>query len=197
MTSDSGAPRIGLRLKYGGPALEGGHMNATDAGVAIAAAGRLIECASEVVLGAEGQVSLEVDAHFRDGSFDIQFSAVSWVNHVLAMVHYADLKTIVGIIFGEGGVLWLYARLRGKAEKVTKNGPDVTINAGSNTYTTTTNVYNVLVSGDAAQAMRDLVSPMKKEGVDNLMCQPENVPPIVLQKDDVEAFDEPVSEETI
>lgn len=80
-----------LDLKYDGPALKGGRMPAQDAGLAIAAAGKLVELSSNYLLGGEGQVPAEVDSRFREGSFEIAFSVGPWVDVQFSLIAGQEL----------------------------------------------------------------------------------------------------------
>lgn len=185
------APRQKLALKYDGPALKGGRMPAYEAGRAIAAAGRLVELSSKHLLGGDGQVTVEVDSQFREGSFEIAFSVVPWVNVQIGLIADPVLVKAVASVFGSFGLLWAIKELKGVIPdniNINLTGNKFTFLKGGDHIEVDGNVGKLLMDGEAIEASRTLVEPLKKEGIDSLQSDPHNGKPLVLVKDDVRYF---------
>ena len=200
MTNSDDPSLVSFGIKYDGPGLRDGRMSASDAGLAIMAAGRLVERASDRALAGGGQVSLEVDANFRSGSFDIHLTAVAWVGEVISTVSIEDLSNIVKMLFGGGGLLALFKLLRGRqpeSVEIDEQG-GVQLTVGGENNDVSIDVYNLFLDVETRSAARDLVRPVESAGVDKMVVLPPGDSPLEIWRDEVDWFDlEPSQREIV
>ena len=201
MTNSDDPSLVSFGIKYDGPGLRDGRMSASDAGLAIMAAGRLVERASDRALAGGGQVSLEVDANFRSGSFDIHLTAVAWVGEVISTVSIEDLSNIVKMLFGGGGLLALFKLLRGRqpeSVEIDEQGGVVQLTVGGENNDVSIDVYNLFLDVETRSAGRDLVRPVESAGVDKMVVLPPGDSPLEIWRDEVDWFDlEPSQREIV
>ena len=201
MTNSDDPSLVSFGIKYDGPGLRDGRMSASDAGLAIMAAGRLVERASDRALAGGGQVSLEVDANFRSGSFDIHLTAVAWVGEVISTVSIEDLSNIVKMLFGGGGLLALFKLLRGRqpeSVEIDEQGGVVQLTVGGENNDVSIDVYNLFLDVETRSAARDLVRPVESAGVDKMVVLPPGDSPLEIWRDEVDWFDlEPSQREIV
>ena len=201
MTNSDDPSLVSFGIKYDGPGLQDGRMSASDAGLAIMSAGRLVERASDRALAGGGQVSLEVDANFRSGSFDIHLTAVGWVGEVISTVSIEDLRNIVTMLFGGGGLLALFKLLRGRqaeSVEIDEQGGVVRLTVGGENNDVSIDVYNLFLDVETRSAARDLVRPVASAGVDKMVVLPPGDSPLEIWRDEVDWFDlEPSQREIV
>lgn len=162
-------PETRFTVTYEGPELRGGRMDARELGQAILSTSKLIERAGGLSFPGEQQISLEVDAKFREGSFEVVYHIVSWVGQKYAALSAHDLETIYTMIFGTGGAIKLLLFLKGrKPERVDKRGTDVSINIEGERAHVDMRVYNFVTDPQSAEAFKGLVAPLRREGINRV-----------------------------
>lgn len=101
-----------FQLKYNGPAVDAGRMDARELGPAILAVGTLLEQASVLMYGPDRKVNVEVRADFEHGSFGIHFDVLQLVRDAYELLGVEATRTIFEVLFGGVSVLSVSALLR-------------------------------------------------------------------------------------
>lgn len=171
-----------LSVKYRGPDVERGRMNALDLGPAIFGVGQMVGGASRTLFNDDTRVRAEVQADFPRASFGIEFFAVAAVRDLLASITLEQLAAVATILGFGGvgavqGVLKLLRWQRGrKIDSVEQIGDRYTIKIQDDSVNITINEYKVFVNPEVRQGFKALVQPLESEGVTEVAVKAENEP---------------------
>jgi hypothetical protein len=184
-------PEMQLQLKYDGPALADGRMNARDLAPAIMAFADAVERTTELTYRGAGRVHVEVVADFRRGSFAIELAAVATQGELLTLT-LEDLANISGllgisIIPGMRGLWHIVKRQAGRpVEKVERNGDiyNVTVQGGAS-FTLNSAEFQLFSDSRLRSDLDKIAEPLERPGVENLTIGPpraEEPPPVKVLK---------------
>lgn len=191
------ATEMKLGMRYVGPAVEGGRLDADELGTAILGLATAMGRTSRILYGDETRVRLEVQADFEKGSFGIEFFAVASAVDLLPALTLEQLYQI-GMILGAGGlgggVIGLLRWLRGRKPKsVDRKGDTVVIqNQDGETQTINLNVYNVYGDPQVRGGLASVTRPLEHEGVDFVEVRIEKEEPQRIERADRDSFEKAV-----
>lgn len=178
-------------LKYEGPAVDAGRMNAREIGPVLFAASSLLETSSTLLYGKDGKVRLDVLSDFQHGSFLIDFSVVAQAAENISLLGREELKLIletVGLV-GGGGLIGLLLKLRGrKPEKVqAEDGRSVLI-FNDNRIILNAHESRLYFDSEVRESLNGVVAPMRKPGIDSLWFGPGREPNNKITSDEADFF---------
>jgi len=191
-----------FEVKYDGEALRDGRMPVRDLAPALLALGELFTEASQLLYPDNEPVALEIQAT-REGSFEVdlilQAAGMGWdqlttdpVESAAALVLFKEIVIGDSLDFSFFGMLkWLKGKLAADEE----DGPEpgqVTLRAEDGTEITVRSEVAALSSDPGIRKKaREVVEPLKRDGVDTLQFRSGAKPTVELEKGDIPAFDLP------
>jgi hypothetical protein len=191
-------------LSYDGDQLRDGQMDVRELGPALLAVGDLLSEANQEVNGGRVTLSVNVQAGFEKGSFDISLvtnqGPLSELMSLVTGDHIVVASALVLLLFGGRGSLFdLLKWLAGnKPEKVEPQEKDlVRITANNSSITVNTNVFKFYGNPAMRQAVKPLINPLKRPGIDTLKAISEKEVMLEIGKKDVPALTEIDMEERI
>lgn len=178
-------------LKYEGPAVDAGRMNAREIGPVLFAASSLLETSSALLYGNEGRVRLDVLSDFQHGSFVVDFSVVAQAAENVSILGQDELRLIletVGLV-GSGGLVGLLLKLRGrKPEKVeTENGKTVLV-VNDNRITLNAHESRLYFNSEVREGLNGVVEPVRRQGINALRFGQGRNPSSKITREDADYF---------
>jgi hypothetical protein len=190
-------------LSYDGEALKSGQMDVRDLAPALLAASDLLSEANRQVNQDRVTLSVSVQGGFEKGSFDITLVTNQGVLSQLASLVTGDriiaASALVMLLFGGRGLLDLLKWLAGtKPERVEKepNG-DVRFTLRGSEMVINGNVYIFYENPSMRKAIKPIVNPLMREGIDFLRAIAEKKILLELEKKDVPSLAEIDMEEKV
>jgi len=183
-------------LSYEGPALAENRMAVRDLAPALLALGDLAHQAQRFAEPLAPQISLDVTA-FEHGSFGAELAMV--VRHVMDTMS-SDPASAVANVFQITIGTFMLGKWLHRHPQATKSQLGRGQVRYSDPATGTTQVFNNSVvnfyeqNPGARSAARDVVKPLKQEGVDRLVVKQGDEVLAEVDKDDIEAFEVPEGE---
>lgn len=189
-----------FEVKYDGEALREGRMPVRDLAPALLSLGELFTEASLLLFPENDPVSLEIEAT-RAGSFAVglilQATDMAWDQ--LSSLEPAEAGTAL-ILFKElviGGsvdmsLMGLVKWLKGQHIDEEEPGPEpgmVTLRAGDSVVVVRTEVAGLNRDTRIRKKLREVVEPLRREGVDVLEIRSDSEPTVELGRDDIPAFE--------
>jgi hypothetical protein len=183
-------------LAYDGPALQDGRMAVRDLAPALIALGDLFNEANIIAFPDAPPVSLEIRA-FQEGSFEVVLHlSPSDIVTVFSTQTAVAAATLVTLVMGaRAGVLAVIRRLHkhkvAAREELTSGVTRLTLDDGT-VLETPTSVVLIVQRESARRYARQVLSPLKKEGIDRFKVELPRTdePPLIITDEDAEAFDE-------
>jgi hypothetical protein len=195
-----------FEVKYDGDALREGRMPVRDLAPALLALGQLFTEASQLLFPENDPVSLEIEAT-REGSFEVELilhgAGMGWdqlSTHPVATA--ATLVVFKEVVIGDSIDLSLFGLLKwlkGKLITEQKEGPEpgqVTLRAEDGLeITVQAEVAALSTDPGIRRKAREVVEPLRRDGVDSLEFRSDEKPTVTLEKEDVPAFELPEAED--
>jgi hypothetical protein len=184
--------RPGFTLTYGGPALADGSMSVHDLAPALMSLGDLFHEAHAVVNPDAPPISLDIRA-FREGSFEVHLNvSLQEVANLLVAPNAQALANLVSIVMGSRGFFGLARLLRGrevrKREDIGAGMTKITLIDGTSIETPGPAV--VLYERESARRYgRQVLDPLKREGIEELRVLGHEQTPLVVPKDEADVLD--------
>lgn len=193
---------MGFALKYEGPAVERGRMDARELGPALISVANLLERTSQLLWGEGGKVRVDVDADFQQGSFFIDFAvAPEWADQ-LSQLNREDLKLILqvlGVTGGGGGLIALLKWLRGRKPDKVEPQPNggISISIDAETLTLNVNETKVYLDQRVRESLDGVVEPIRRAGIDAVEFGPDHQLTERVEKNEAEYFKAPATPEAV
>jgi hypothetical protein len=190
-------------LSYDGDELRTGQMDVRELGPALLAVGDLLSEANQEVNGGRVTLSVNVQAGFEKGSFDISLitnqGPLSELMSIVTGEHIIVASALVMLLFGGRGLLDLLKFLAGnKPEKLEPQENDrIRLTANHSSITVSVNVFKFYGNPSMRQAVKPLVNPLKRPGIDTLKAISGNKVILEVAKKDVPALTEIDMEEKV
>lgn len=195
-----------FEVRYEGDALRDGRMPVRDLAPALLALGQLFTEASQLLYPENDPVSLEIEAT-REGSFEVDLIlhgvGAGWdqlstnpVESAAALVLFKE------IVIGDSIDLSLFGLikwLKGKLITEQREGPEpgeVTLRTEDGSeITVKSEVAGLSRDPQIRKKAREVVEPLRRDGVDTLEIRSDDKPTVQLEKDDIPAFEVPETED--
>lgn len=190
-------------LSYDGDELRDGQMDVRELGPALLAVGELLSEANQEVNGGRVTLSVNVQAGFEKGSFDISLvtnqGPLSELMSLVTGEHIMVASALVVMLFGGRGFLDLLKWLAGnKPDRVEPQEKDVIrLTANNSDMTVNVNVFKFYENPSMRQAVKPLINPLKRPGIDTLKAIADKKVILEIAKKDVPALTEIDMEERI
>lgn len=192
-----------FEVKYDGDALRDGRMPVRDLAPALLALGQLFTEASQLLYPDNDPVALELEAT-EEGSFSahliLQGAGAAWdqISTISSGEGLASLVVFKEFIIGDSvdlslfGLIKALQRRRVVEEVPAPNPGEVTLRLEDGTeLTVKAEVAGLSSDPQIRRKAREVVEPLRREGVDDLQIRSEGKGAIRLEKDDVPAFEVP------
>jgi hypothetical protein len=195
-----------FEVKYDGDALRDGRMPVRDLAPALLALGQLFTEASQLLYPENDPVALDIQAT-REGSFEVELilrgAGAAWDQlSTHPMESAAALVLFKEVIIGDAADLSLFGLIKWlKGQRVVEesDGPEpgeVTLKADDGSQITVKpEVAGLNRDPQIRRKAREVVEPLRREGVDNLELRSGGGSTVRLEKDDVPAFEIPEVED--
>jgi hypothetical protein len=195
-----------FEVKYDGDALRDGRMPVRDLAPALLALGQLFTEASQLLYPENEPVALDIQAT-REGSFEVELilhgAGAAWDQlSTHPMESAAALVLFKELIIGDSvdpSLFGLIKWLKGKLVVEESDGPEpgeVTLKADDGSQVTVKpEVAGLNRDPQIRKKAREVVEPLRREGVDNLEIRSGAESTVRLEKDDVPAFEIPEVED--
>lgn len=195
-----------FQVKYDGEALRDGRMPVRDLAPALLALGQLFTEASQLLYPENDPVSLEIEAT-REGSFEVELilhgAGMAWDQlSTNPMESAAALVVFKEIVIGNSvdpSLFGLIKWLKNKLVQQESDGPnpgEVTLRAEDGSeITVKAEVAALNQDPQIRKKIREVVEPLRREGVDKFEVRSDAKPTVELGEDDVPAFEIPEVEE--
>ncbi|MGD9734424.1 MAG: hypothetical protein AB7V58_02260 [Solirubrobacterales bacterium] len=192
-----------FEVKYDGEALRDGRMPVRDLAPALLALGQLFTEASQLLYPENDPVSLEIEAT-KQGSFSVDLilhaSQMGWdqISSMSVTEGFTALYVFKDFVIGDSADLSLFKLIKWlKGRRIVKEeeGPE----PGTTTLRTEDG-SEIIVKAEVAglnrdprirRKVRDVVEPLRKDGVDTIEFRSDSQKAVELEKDDVPAFEVP------
>jgi hypothetical protein len=203
-SSLAGSDSVKVTVKYDGPAIEGGRMDARDLAPAMLATAKLYEHVGALMYGSTTGLKIEVQANFREGSFayDIVTRVAELTQHLIQNVSVSD-------VIATGTMLVAAVKsARGRKPKeivpVPATGPPVPesppqskiVFHDGDVITVNFNVGQIFLNPTVREDVEGIVAPLKKEGIEDFDVQ-SPVGDVHVQKNEVDYFSAPLADEQV
>jgi hypothetical protein len=195
-----------FEVKYEGEALRDGRMPVRDLAPALLALGQLFTEASQLLYPDNDPVALEIQAT-REGSFEVdlilQAAGMGWdqlstspLESAAALVVFKEVVIGDSVDFSLFGLLkWL----KGKLAAEEKDGPEpgeVTLRSEEGAEITVRSEVAALGRDPGIRKKaREVVEPLRRDGVDKLQFRSDSKSTVELEKEDIPAFELPDDED--
>ncbi len=185
-------------VKYEGPALVEGRMPVADLAPALLALGELFTEASLVAYPEREPVSLNIRADPERGSFLVWLAVQSpdmWDQaiNLLSGPAITALLNLQGVIFGDGGFLWLLKALGGQRissrEPLPSGSFRLTLPDGA-VYESSSEALDLYDRPSARAKARRVVDPLRREGVERVEFRRDDVPVLEVGAADLPGYAE-------
>lgn len=192
---------MGFALKYDGPAVERGRMDARDLGPALISVADLLERASELIYGEQGKVRVDVEADFERGSFFIDMAILPEFAGYISHLTREDIQLILAVlgVSGGGGLVgllrWLKGRKPDKVEPVDGGRVSITINDQSRTLNF--HESKVYLDPRVRSSLEGMVAPLRKDGIDAVEFGPDHTLTERVEKEEASYFEAPARPEAV
>jgi hypothetical protein len=195
-----------FEVKYDGEALRDGRMPVRDLAPALLSLGELFTEASLLLFPENEPVSLEIEAT-KEGSFDVglilQAAGMAWdqISSMNPMEAGTSLILFKELVIGgsaDMSLMGLVKRLKGQRITEEVEGPEpgrVTIKTADTEIVVRTEVAGLNRDSRIRKKLREVVEPLRREGVDILEIRSDSEPTVELEEQDIPAFDLPDSED--
>ena len=176
-------------VTYAGPALTEGRMPVADLAPSLLALSELFTEASRVSYPEREPASLNIRADTERGSFLVWLAVQSpgaWdeVRDLLSGAAITALVNLQGVIFGEGGILWLLKTLGGRRiiarEQLPSGRFRLTLPDGA-VYESSAEAVDLYDRPSARQKARRIVEPLRQQGIDRVEFTTDDHPDPVLE----------------
>ena len=168
---------MSLYLKFNGPAVEGGRLEASELAPALIGLHGLAEVACQAVHGDGTKVRLDIKAELRQGSFITDFWLVAADGQLLEGLSIEDLYHLKELIIGTGGVgllalcKWLKGRRIARLEKQDTQAAEgralVHAEDGSSIQISL-HLGDLITDAKTSAKLKDLVTPLDNPGIDSM-----------------------------
>jgi len=200
-TVDESATRF--TIVFDGPAVADGAMDVRDLAPSLLALGALCQRANEVLNPDRVVVSVRVEAEIKVGSFDVtclfdqsiaeQIKGLfghDRIHDVNELLRFLGISGVSGLSIG---LLKLLKALKGKSAKdlPRDSQSNVTININNSVLIVPAEVLRLASDPQVRQNADRLVTPLRREGVDELRFEVRQEIVETLHKDDAAAFEVP------
>lgn len=196
---------------YKGPAVEAGRMNAKVLAPALFGLAELVERSAQVVYGQPDLLTVQVDANFRRGSFEIDLMAAAITfgaqpNLVRLSIEQIDvLLRWIGLVGGADDSLFGALKLLGgrrveRTEPTQRGGTNIIITGDHAHVTVSPPVIGLLTDVDTRAAACSVVEPLEQPGVASFESRAQgagarDTQPLILTASDLPALRAPVDVE--
>lgn len=190
----AGEEAVQVTVKYEGPGVANGQMDARDLAPAMLATAHLFEHSAALMYGSTTTLKIDVQADFRGGSFsyDIITRAVQIGQTLLSNMSVSD-------VIATGTLLFLAVRrARGRVPKeIVKDGPapSITFHDGE-TISVSVHVAQLFLNPTIRADIEEVVEPLKREGIDEFHLKSPTVDSVV-SSDEVDYFAAPVGDNEV
>ena len=189
-----------FQIVYDGPALADGKMDVADLGPALIALGEVVARTNQILNGDRATVTVRINASSKPGSFP---SLLELYQQTKALIPDGEIKTgldilaVLGMAAAEnpqgviGGVVDLWLKLRGENPKVVSENHEnrtATIEADGENYTVNQTVLNVYGDQVIRQHFYPIVSPLNRDGVDEIRTEHSGVVSARIAKNQAPVF---------
>lgn len=201
MASDSDVatspPEVSFRAAFEGPAVEDGRINARAFAPSLSGITSLVETSAEIFFTTGGDVTLQVRANFRKGSFEFGLVALAAVaNQLWQNLSISDLKlmlTSIGLVGRNPKSLLRLILEHGDSPvegiEPLRNGlVNVHIHGDNNSVTVNgvdERVAKLLISQQVREAVPEAVSPLDRPGITHYRLGPAKQPVLRISKEDL------------
>jgi hypothetical protein len=197
--------RADFQLVYDGDALSDHTMDVDELAPALLAVGNLCREANRILNGERADVAVRVRADFERRCFDIHFELIQslyeQVKTLLGEEHVATAKTLlewIGIL-GPTGAIGLFGFLKLRRGRSISNSERLESAVGAPSYRITFEgdrnsivisepVYKLANDAKISKTQREIVRPLRKEGISELRFQDEDRVVDIVSKADVDSF---------
>jgi hypothetical protein len=191
-----------FEVKYEGEALRDGRMPVRDLAPALLALGQLFTEASQLLYPENEPVSLEIEAT-KEGSFEVGLvlhaAGMAWDQISTNPLGSAGALLIFkeAIIGGNkdislfGLVKWLHGKLVKAEEPGSEPGEVILVLEDGSKITVPLEVAALNRDPQIRKKLRQVVEPLRREGVDSLEIRTDDKPTVELNEEDVPAFEVP------
>jgi len=186
-------------LTYEGPALDDGRMDVGELAPALLALSEIFRAANRIARPTSPPVSLDIRA-FEPGSFRVVLDLgqaqgiVEQLTTLLSSQVPTALANVVSIVVGANGLFSLIKKLRHRSvrreEQPRFNRTRLTLDDGT-TIDTDSSVVVLYRDEAVRKAARQVVSPLSQDGVQRAIVKQPDSEAVVLDKDEIDAFEVP------
>jgi hypothetical protein len=193
----AGDTEMKLDVRYRGRAVNGGRMAAVDLGPAIFAVGEIFGAAARELYRDEASIRVEVQADLQRASFGIEFFAVALPGGLVPQLTLQDLANVAAIlgfagitpVAGYMGVTRLIRWVRSrKIDRVERVGDNIQITINDQSTNVTVNEYRIFVNPEVRKGFKNLTAPLEKPGIDEVLIEPEGLPPERITREERSSF---------
>lgn len=193
----NGDTEMKLDVKYRGRDVDSGRMAAVDLGPAIFAVGEIFGAAAREIYKDEARIRVEVQADLQHSSFGIEFFAVAIPGGLVPQLTLQDLANVAAILGFAGGttvagvmgvtrlIRWVRGRKIDRAEPV---GDRIKITINDESTNVTINEYRIFVNPEVRKGFKNLTAPLERPGIDEVVIEPEGLPPERIVRDERASF---------
>lgn len=191
-----------FEVKYDGPALQSGRMPVNQLAPALLSLGQLFTEASRLLNPESDPVSLEIQAT-KEGSFEVELilhaAELGWDQMSTLSPGEALTSLVVFKEFVIGGsidmsLMGLLRRLKGRRITDETEGQEpgqIVIHVDDLTIVVPEEVARLNRSIEIRRKAREVVEPLRSDGIDALEFRSDDEPTVELQEEDIPAFDLP------
>lgn len=173
------ADRSNITIAYTGSTVDDGTMDVSILGPALMALGTLVNEANNALNNDNSQIAVKVNADFQKGSFEIQLDVIrtitaqlqSLFNNPVSVEDILSVLGLVGTLHGITGIpsviefiKWVRKR---KIDKIVKREDGMcTVSIKDESVNVNINVINLYQSVLIRESLNDMISPVRREGID-------------------------------
>ena len=201
---DDGMSKARFTVAYDGEALRDGSMDVRDLAPALLAIGQLFDAANTTLNGEQAKIAVNVQAT-NEGSFQIVLEVLqTWGQQAVALLSGDEVTAAIhlrDLLFmgagGVGGLFWAIKKLRGhKPDRVERvNDEYVRLVFGDDDIVVPMRVLRLYQDLAVRAAAERVVEPLRRPGIEKFEARENGEPAVVIEHDDVDAFDTPEADE--